>query len=59
MLIRSQVWFLTQELEQSRPAEEIWLDALITVLEEACTRACKTAESESQGCFYVEVDDTE
>lgn len=26
---------MNQELEQSRPAEEIWLDALITVLEEA------------------------
>ena len=25
----------SQELGQARPAEEIWLDALITVLEEA------------------------
>ena len=28
-------WLVHQDLGQARPAEEIWLDALITVLEEA------------------------
>ena len=31
-----------QELEQARPAEEIWLDALITVLEEALSSSVAT-----------------
>ena len=42
----------SQELDQARPAEEIWLDALITVLEEA-RGACSAGSGleGGQGCY--------